>query len=46
MDELETRTFNIKYSGILKSVEIAPILEASGGKRKVYDPISRYEIEN
>lgn len=46
MDELETRTFNIKYSGILKSVEIAPILEASNGKRKIYDPINKYEVEN
>jgi hypothetical protein len=44
MKELATQTFSLDYSGVVKSVEIAPVLKIESGKEKVYDSVDKKEI--
>ncbi len=43
MSELATKTFSLDYSGFVKSVEIAPVLQSEAGKEKIGNVVDKEE---
>jgi hypothetical protein len=44
MEELATNTFNLNYTGFVKSVEVAPILQGEGEKENIVNVVDKEEI--
>ncbi len=43
MGELATKTFSLDYTGFVKSVEIAPVLQSEAGKEKIGNVVDKEE---